>query len=598
MDVWKRVYSHLVVNMSIHEIWLKSVTNTGNELSDMAAKVATQNFEQRFSTLLLFNSTLYYSVELFLHLFNYSVIINRGIIYPAFAKVFRQYVIFGTDIFELEQMLDTLREFEMQNNGKFIIICHSEESNDCDEKELTKLLWDHRIVNVIVIKFEGTQAAGYTYFPISDGDCNNVTPIKVQSSKHSQFLTTDCGNIFGMKIKKYGSCPISVSTFIQPPYMTITNGTPNGADGDLLQILAYGLNASLTMMTPHRGFGWGFRLKNGTWSGSLADVYDGLANMSMTSAALTYSRFSEFHLSRSYYESHVVWITHPAALQNEALKLMRPFATSTQIALVVSYILVIVCALILSTYKSIYLKDECDEYSKSVVFYSWMICTGQALIKLPTKSFFLKIMILWVFYCFLIRTAYQVYLISSLKGTFYENQFESIDDAIKEKYPFGGGLALRDYYLDYPAVYDHWTNVDANEMLPTLLEMSKGKKFVVATNKDFVKMIMKKHKISLHILPRKIVSTPSVIFFKKYSPLAESVNLVLSRLVSSGLPEKFHQVYTTIKTVKVEDERVPLKIIHFTACYVVLVTGWILSFVFFIIEYYFGRLYKHPELSF
>lgn len=576
---------------------LSSNATAGSDLGDMAAKVAMQNFDLRYTTLLFFNCTFSYGVEVFLRLYHYNIVINRATFKPnSLTQKSHQFVLFASDVAYLEQLLGTIIKFEMDNTGKFIIICESPVSNECDEQGMMGLCWNYRIVNIVFIRFEAAKAVGFTYYPVADGICDNLKPIQLEYSH--QYTHTTYGEVFRNKLRNFNSCPITVSTFIQIPYMNITNGIPVGADGDLLRIIMHGLNATLKMMTPNRGSGWGWRQNNGTWMGSLADVHEQLANFSMTSAAVTSTRFSDFQISSSYYSSKVVWVTHPAQLQNVALKLMHPFETDARIALVVSFFLVLLCAFLIKTnsWSFLWSRHEDEKPTKSIVFYAWMICMGQAIIKLPTRSAYLQMILTWVWYCFLIRTAYQVYLISSLKGKFYESQFETIEDVINAKYPFGGGAALKDYYIDNPTVYDNWIDIETSQMLSTALNLTRGMEFVLAMNLDTARMVIKTNKIRLHILPQTVVTSPTVIFFKKYSPLTESINLILSRLEAAGFPDKLHKVYTSVlNTVDIDTEGENLKIRHFTACYVILIIGWIVSAVFFSVEIYFGKIYRHPN---
>lgn len=75
---------------------------------------------------------------------------------------------------------------------------------------------------------------GYTYYSISDGYCNNVKPVKLMSSKYSNCFMTEYGKVFGKKLRKLNNCPLIVSLLTQTPYMKIVNGSPSGADGNLL----------------------------------------------------------------------------------------------------------------------------------------------------------------------------------------------------------------------------------------------------------------------------------------------------------------------------------------------------------------------------
>lgn len=596
----KCVHGHLTFNMAISELSyiFHSNATAGSDLGEMAAKVAMQNFDLRYTTLLFFNSTFCYGVEVFLRLYHYNIVVNRATFKPnSLTQKSRQFVVFASDVADVEQSLEAIFEFEMDNTGKFIIICESPVPNECDEQDVMDLCWNYKIVNILFIRQESTEAIGFTYHPVADGICNNLKPIQLDCN--NQYTHTTYGEVFRNKFRNFNSCPITVSTFIQAPYMlNITDGIPSGADGDLLRILMYAMNASLKMMTPTRGFGWGWRQKNGTWMGSLADVYEDLANFSMTSAAITLTRFSDFQISSSYFSSKVVWVTHPAQLQNVAMKLTHPFEPDMRIALVASFLLVVFCAFLIKTnsWTAICSRFEEDQPTKSVVFFAWMICMGQSVIKLPTRSAFLQMTFIWIWYCFLIRTAYQVYLISSLKGKFYDSQFETIEDVINAKYPFGGGAALKDYFIDYPIVYNNWKNIDSPQIITTAVNISKGMNFVLAMNSDNAQIVIKNNKVGLHILPQTVITSPSVVFFKKYSPLSEPINLILSRLCSAGFPDKLHNVYTSLfKTVDIDTEGETLKIRHFTACYVILILGWIVSAIFYCLEIYFGKIYRHPK---
>uniref|UniRef100_A0A2A4J050 Ionotropic glutamate receptor L-glutamate and glycine-binding domain-containing protein n=1 Tax=Heliothis virescens TaxID=7102 RepID=A0A2A4J050_HELVI len=455
----------------------------------------------------------------------------------------RQFVLFASDTADVEILLDTIISFEMDNTGKFIIICESSTINECNEQDVMVLCWNYRIVNVVFIRLEETQeAVGFTYYPVADGICSNLKPIKLNSN--NQYVKTTHGEIFRKKFRNLNFCPIVASTFLQPPYMYINNGIPKGVDGDLLRMIIYGMNASLKMMTPHRGSGWGFREKNGTWMGSLADVYDDLANFSMTSGAITLTRFTDFQISSSYSTSKVVWVSETAQAQNVALKLMHPFEKNTRLVLITSFLLVVCCAFVM---KSSCWTATCNkgiQTSKSIVFYAWMICMGQAVEKLPTKSAFVQMTLVWIWYCFLIRTAYQVYLISSLKGKFYESQFVTIEDAIIAQYPFGGGAALKDYYADYPFVYKNWVNIDTQQIAPTALNISKGMNFVLAMNIDAARSVIKTHKRLSNFrkcpLIMSTIEQPPFMYLHNLTSKATGIDGEIMELVADMLNATLH----------------------------------------------------------
>lgn len=574
-------------------------SNPIEELSQTASQIALQNFKWRYVTFVFFNSTILCGVESFLQTYKQITIVGKGTFYPQFTDKTNQYVLFGLDIADINNVLDWMRNHEFDNTGKFIIICQSQNLNDCDETRAMKALWAHKVTNVVFLKSGEGKVNGYTYFPLNDSDCRTDVPVKL-TDLNSCFNDTQysiCRNVFTDKLRNMNNCPLLASTFIQTPYMNIEDGVPSGANGDLLVILAEGLNASLQVMTPRIGNGWGRLEENGTWSGSLADVYYDYANLSMTSAALTLARFSHFHMSLDYNTAGVVWVTHPAKMMPSSLKLTRPFQSNALIALVLSYLLVVIYALIRrSRLWQFYGRFiEGSKPKSSIVFYSWMVCMGLPSTRIPTKPALMYVMFLWVWYGVFIRTIYQVSLITVLKANYYFGEFETIDDVILAGYPFGGGVALKDYFLDHPNVYNKWTNVMTDDIIPMMRNVSEGIEFVLAMSLETAQTIISVEKINVHILPQKVITSPTVIFFKKYSPLAKSVNRILIKLIESGYSDKLKQMYcSTHKVNKTASTSEPIKLDHYTSCYLVIIIGWVISFIFFVGEIILDKMHKHP----
>ncbi|KOB72673.1 Ionotropic receptor [Operophtera brumata] len=567
-------------------------TNVVKELSLSATQIALLNFEWHYETLVLFNSTLWCGVEMFLKSYKKNTIVGKGTFFPKFAENTKQYVLFVLNVADMVQVLKWMQKHEFDNTGKCIIVCQSQDIDECDEKKAVKVLWEHKITNVVYLKSVEGEVVGYTYFPLNDTDCKTDVPVKL-TNLDSCFNETHrkiCCDIFSIKLKNFNNCPLIASSFIQQPYMNIKNGVPSGANGDLLGILAEGLNASLRVITPRIGDGWGRLEKDGTWSGSLADVYYDYANLSITSAALTLARFSHFHMSIDYNSASVVWVTNPPKKMPSSLNLTHSFQLRALIALSICFLIVVICSLMLRS-RLWYFYSRVIEGTRpriSVVFYSWMICMGLPSTRLPTKPAYMYMVLLWMWLCIFIRTFYQVSLITVLQANYYFREFETIDDVLDAGYPLGGGAALKDYFIDYPIVYNKWIHLNTVDIIPMMRSVSKGYEFVLAMNMETAQAIISEEKINVHILPQKVVTSPTVIFFKKFSPLAASVNRILVNLVESGFSYKLHEFYTA-KVNETENTLEPINIDHYTGCYVVLILGWLISFIFFVGEILFNK---------
>ncbi|KAI5644414.1 ligand-gated ion channel domain-containing protein [Phthorimaea operculella] len=560
------------------------------KLAEVTASIAIEHFQWRYITLLFYNSSLLYGVNNFLSYYDKSVVITRGTTEPKNPGDTQQIIIFGQDLEQITHALDWMRTFQFDNTGRYIAIC---ESHDCNETEAVETFWYHKITNVVFIKHHEQKVLAYTYF-YNGENCAMSAPAKIDMDSCVQNVS-QCV-LFPEKFANLHKCPLIASTFKQPPYMMeMDSPEPVGVDGTLLKILSDSLNATLQIMTPHRGDGWGAKDANGTWLGSLGDIYYDLANLSITSAALTLNRFSSFQLSYNYNFVLIGWITNPTELESASLKLLHPFNRHTHLAVGFTFMLVGICSFFISSNLWQRFKSRIgvkNSKKNDVLFYSWMICMGMGLptAKLPKKSFFLYMAFIWIWYTFLVRTMYQASLINSLKTNVYESNVDSIEDMLKEKYKFGGGAALRDYFINYPEVYDNFIGMNFSELIRVSKGITAGEHFAIAVNLEAASSLYFTHGEPYHVVSEKIVVSPTAIFFKKFSPLAEAVNSKLMRFVEAGLTDYLYRKYIRARDnrPKVSNSNAPMTLQHFTGCYAILFAGWIAALVVFICEIFFG----------
>nr|XP_034837740.1 uncharacterized protein LOC117993971 [Maniola hyperantus] len=557
-------------------------------MAQSAAKIAFYNFKWQFVTIVFFNTTLLCGVNSFLQSYKKNAVVASDSYNPRFTMTTRQFVIFGTNLDDIHHLVTWMKEQMFDTSSKYLIICQSSERKDCDEVVALEYLWHLRIMNVIFINDifkNGTTGYYYEY----GKECKNTLPIKVSywdscvSTNESKY----CAGIFPMPFRNMYGCPLIVSTFPQPPLMYINDGVPSGADGDLLRIIIDALNARLVLMQPSRGDGWGNLDDNGSWVGSLSDVYYDLANISMTSASITQARYSAFELSSFYYTCTLIWITHPPEPEPSYYKLLRPFKLPAWIALGLSFLFVVFLAVFFKTNfcMSVWHEINSDHLSDRVIFLAWEMCMGLPVTINPLKMAVLYLILFWIWYCFLMRTFYQVHLINSLKTEVYSSEFSNLEDAIAAGYPFGGGAALKEYYIETPSVYENWEDKDILEIKTTMLNLTHGMQYVLAINSAVVQQFLKQPGRKLHILPRQIVSSPVGIFLKKYSPFTLVLNRILKRLCEFGFPQTIFKNNTVSHFVgKSADQEKPIKLIHFTGCYIIMLIGWVSSFILFIIE--------------
>ncbi|CAK1546104.1 unnamed protein product [Leptosia nina] len=575
-------YSHLVK----HRCHLENV-------AESAAKVADYTFNWQHATLILFNLTILCSVDVFAKSYNKNINlfnISKGRQHITWHSVegTMQYVLFVDDIADLIRVLAALRRRNFNTNAKFIIICNRK-NNQCVKSRAVEVLWSYRVTNVILIKEELSMVTGYTFF-ISEL-CDMPIPRVLKHwndciySKQDKNTFCTTKYMFPVKFRNFRGCPLLVSTFSQVPYMMIEDGVPRGADGDLLRCIVQALNATLVLVFPPDDDGWG-TYENNTWTGSLGDVYKGLANFSMTSASVTLKRFQHFDMSVNYFSVNLVWVTHPSHdFESSSLKLVRPYKGNARILVMLTFVVVLLMQVFVKTrfYKGLSARFHFGDAPNSLLFHAFRRSLGLPM-KCPKSLFFKYCTFLWVWFWFLARTFYQVHLIESLQTNVPVNSINTIAEAIEEGYTIGSGPALKDYYLDDPFVYENWIDVDTDQNLPIMKNLTEGLKFVLAINLVSVKAFEKATRLRLHVLSERVLKSHTVLFLEKHSHLTKSVNILLNRLFEAGIPDKLFEDYTFTARESKTKAKEPIRTEHFMGCYIILIVGWILSAIVFLVE--------------
>lgn len=163
-----------------------------------------------------------------------------------------------------------LKQQNFDNSGYFIFVLT--ETLKYSEKLKQKIFedcWNLHMINVMVLEkdLQENEIAAYTYFPFTEGNCNQVVLRRIYDNKL----------IFPNKLKNLHQCPLFVSTFNLNPQIILKKFENNsysidGIDGIILKALSLQLNFTIVIQTPTDGFTKGTVYKNGTITGALKMV--------------------------------------------------------------------------------------------------------------------------------------------------------------------------------------------------------------------------------------------------------------------------------------------------------------------------------------
>lgn len=566
----------------------------------IAAKIAFYNFDWRYITLVMFNSIQYVvALESFLSNYNQSMVLKYGKFIPRYRYNVPQYVIFGKDTAVLIDLIKWLDNSNYDNSGKYIIICTSPENEDCDESSIFIALSKVWIINVVYLRASSTEFLAFSYEIVLPDVCVNSEPHTLNVTDRCD--SDDCiKDLYPEKLNNFFKCSLIVSTFEQPPFMFLDNATliPSGGDGDIVKLVANVLNATLDIKTPIEGNDAGV-YENNNWTGSLGDVFNSRVHVSVCSVPITVDIYGNFQISFIYNSMDIVWTAQLPRIKPAWQKLLRPYKTDLRIALFFVFVgVVLVNAFIrTSTWNNISRVVKISPIRSNLLFYSYALFLAVPILKMPKKPPLLLIVYTWIWFCFVVKSAYTAVLIRSLKNEIYEEFFTDFASVFKAKLPYGGMRTFREYYIDEPEIYDKWIPLDYDDATGTLERISnESTDFVLAINKEIVTehLIEYNGRRQLQILPEKIVNSPTVMYFKKHSVITNPVSKVLSICVEAGLTQQTYARYLRHKKFLFKrmssSQRKPLTFDNFRACLFLLIFGWGLSVIFFATEAYCGRI--------
>ncbi|XP_030041301.1 uncharacterized protein LOC115456398 [Manduca sexta] len=562
-------------------------------LGVMAAKIAYNNFEWRYTTLILFN-TMQSFIQAFFMTYKRPVVIKLSQGTPVKFINIKQYVIFGETSADIIRIMRWLDGSEYDRTGRYIIICSSKNVLQCDKNQIFKKLSKLHISNVVALKTaKNGEAAAYSYDVIKPGICYNSEPDRIEVMLNCQ--NDSCfSNLYPDKFNNIHLCPWLVSAIEEPPYMMYLNkSAPSGFDGDILKMIADNLNATLNIKTPNE-LEWG-RYVNYSWTGSFGDIINNRVDAAICTSPYNPYIHDNFQTSRIYYYNDIVWAARVPSLTPPWEKLLHPLGNLLWIILLLIFIGIVLAN---NCLKTIIWKKSCIQ--RNFVLHSWLLFLGMPIHKLPSKKAYLIIIYTWVWFCFIIRYAYQAALFDALSYRSYRQHFKTCNEVFQ--YPYGGASSLREHYRLEHDVYEKWINLDMNEIYRILDEILDGTtEFIIAGKVDMIKNHVKYYNGTkiLQIVPQTIVRIPSVIYFRKDSPFIAPVDRILSTLSETGFIEIAYRKHLSIFSkwrkpglASAQPFHNALSVEYFAGTFIVLSVGWIVSLSVFAIEVVWGILLK------
>ncbi|XP_055910409.1 uncharacterized protein LOC129944770 [Eupeodes corollae] len=500
----------------------------------------------------------------------------------------REFNILLVDSFKAFEHIDPANKTKSYDFNEYYLIFLKAENS---KQELLKILdycWKHYIINVIVIVEQSSEVLNfYTYFPFSKLKCRNTEPVLINQFKNGVPTNVyGTNHIFPNKLENLQGCLLIAALWNVPPYLRIVPNRTGldqfvGIEGNMLKAIAKTLNFSLGYITPPNDEERGIIFPNGTTSGATKLIEERKADLSFGCFRYSMARAKVMSAASPYYQTWVVSVVLKSPFKYTPIEiLVFPFTSSTWISLL-AFFGVIISFRLLAIYYHKVLGPLLVKITVSQLVSNFL---GGPMANLPKGNFIRCMLMLWVIFAFIIRSAYQSLLFTLLQHSLYKKPPKTLKELVDLDYTFV--LNKSTFYF----VKDMLEIEQAQYIFPesplTFIEHNSGK-FAAIMPQDFVRYFVMTYskRETFHILSDKVVALYNTMYFSKHSYLIDRFRGILKYVGSSGLinvwySQNMHTSY--FDAVKYDKEA--LKLNNLKGAFDVYLVLLLVAFVVFLVE--------------
>lgn len=557
---------------------------TQEQIIKCAIEIANSNFKFRKETVIWFKDVEIALVNKFINSYNGTVMVESKD-----AELTRQVVVIVESFQSFMKMLSKLKpdlkgKSLLNGGARFLILLFS---NRKKIDRINSILWSYFVTEAVVVtKGNGNNILLYTYYPYKNHlNCRNTEPTLIGIWNETSKLK----NLYPDKMRNMNECPLYISTnkIKCPPaekkipleiikksivklLRDIMNFTPIISVKDYISIDT-------------------IRAKN--WSDSLSDVISGVANISTCTIPLDIDKLGLLDYSAPYFRMRLLWFAPPITPGPGWWRLISPLNGYLWLILLITTFFVNALPYAMKIKP---INQFCWRYLRNAtklrgtVFRIWGVLMGQPVYLAPKRFRDFYIIGLWIWFTFVVRSAYQSVLIGALKTEAVEGDYADLKDMIRAGYQIGGRSGIYSHFEYDPVIKERFEVIPDAEFDDLFRDILEGrKKFVLATSLEYAYAFCisrgKKEKECVHLLPDSIMSVPLGVWMKEHSPYKRSLSTWLPRLIESGLLERDSEIKSA-RCCPISSDPTPLTDHQITSCIVCLCLGYIVSFIVFIAE--------------
>lgn len=491
-------------------------------------------------------------------------------------------------------------------------------NGEIDElEEIFRVLWRKYIYNVAAMFKDGEVVQMKTFMPFNNS-CSNTSPVIVNSFSNGKFSEPH-KTIFPDKFTDLVGCTMRVATYSDGFCVIARNHSEGsvdftGIDIEFLTAIARDLNFKIEIKLSKDVSPWGTIYSNGTIDGAIGDVAHGEAEIAIGCYYLKRKRMQFVDSSIVYYTSPDVFVISPGEKLNQFEKLLQPYDRMVWVLLLVTLLVAIVVIFVLQFQSPRCQALVLGEDNRYPITNLCIAAYGGSQAKLPRKNFSRFLLIKFVLFCLIVRSAYQGSLFKFLQMEKHHKDVETISDMIDQKFDifvhqthldlFEGNEKIQGRFVerDFRGFFNFVLKFvfrlkyfDSVEWVLNGNSLENSSRTAYLSSMMNVVSINKKNrnKFALTTCPEIIWNAKLVFYYQKDFYLIDTINRKMSAYAASGILSLIVNRYVDLQYFIVKPEHKgpqKLSFTHLEGAFMLWIIMIAISFVSFLTELLINRI--------
>ncbi|EDW05900.1 uncharacterized protein LOC6585427 [Drosophila mojavensis] len=447
-----------------------------------------------------------------------------------------------------------------KRNGYYCIVYTGEETGRLSViyKIFQRLLAIYVInVNVLLANRQNGTIQVYNYYPYRPHRCQSSEPVHYATFQGSLgappiFHLENSVRFFDSKVDDMHGCKLVTVTFQHRPFVIIDDSSNLtdvqrllGIEGRIYQLLAERMNFAVTLVKEPNG-DRGIVHPNGTLTGAMKMIVDGLANITFVSYMYNKERAMYMLPSISYTSFPIVLCVPGGRPLTPLERLTKPLGYITWICLLTSILTGLTLITMLQLLSVPRLRRfVLGESNRRPATELWSTLFGGIHMHPPRRNFARFLLAMWLLETLVLRAAYTGEMYILLQDARVRAPLRTLAEVLDKKFEFHMLPALKPVFRELVSQERVVLIPRLEESLVQLRDNAEAQ-FVVPLLRPTASrfdMDSGPEKPRLTVLRNPMLTAPMTLYMRPHSYLKQRINKLLINMMSSGLVDRFRRMY-------------------------------------------------------